>query len=313
MTQGVELPISESTRVAVILNAGSGTQKPRMAAERLRSLLQDRGVKESTHLVQGKDLCARTRAVIDQGAEIVIAGGGDGTLSAVASVLAGTRCVMGVIPLGTFNYFARSVGIPLGLEKAAQACLGGSVRSVAVGKINGRLFLNNTSLGLYPEVLDVREEVYRRCGRSQVNAYLSVLLTMLRRHSHLKAQIAIEGRKEQIRTPLIFAANNGFQVASLQLEGSRCIEDGRMSYYIVPSVGRMGLLRLAWRMVRHSLDPQKDFRMICGDEMTITTKRRSLMVACDGENERMHSPFTLGLHRNALRVIVPNALTDEKG
>lgn len=301
------------TRVSVILNAGSGHRLQHEAAERLKPLLQRQGIENPVHIVHhGRDICASARAALRRGSEVVIAGGGDGTLSAVASVLAGTGCAMGVLPLGTFNYFARSLRIPLELEDALQVCLEGKIHQATMGEINGRMFLNNASLGLYPEVLSMREETYRRWGRTQWNAYGSVLLTIVRKHAHLHARVVVEGREQCLRTPLIFVANNKFQIDSFKLLGSGCMEGGMMPLYVVPSVSRIGLLRLAWRMMRRCLNPEEDFRAVCIDEATIETRRKFLQVACDGENERMRSPFRLRLHQNALRVLVPRPDTEEQ-
>src|SRR5205823_6107275 len=100
----------------------------------------------------GEEIVNLTRRAVEKNCQPVIAGGGDGTINAVASVLVDTDRTLGVLPLGTLNHFARDLKIPLDVESAARVCLEGREARVDVGEVNGRVFLNNASLGLSPQV-----------------------------------------------------------------------------------------------------------------------------------------------------------------
>ena len=100
-------------------------------------------------------------------AEVIVAAGGDGTIDGIASVLADTGKILGVLPLGTFNLFANRLNIPLDLEAALHTAVNGRVAEINVGEVNGRVFLSRSSVGLYPFALRHREEMFRRFGRSR--------------------------------------------------------------------------------------------------------------------------------------------------
>jgi diacylglycerol kinase family enzyme len=242
---------------------------------------------------------------------MVLAGGGDGTISAVASVLAGSDTALGVLPLGTFNYFARNLGIPLDFQEAARVCLEGELQAVSLGEVNGRVFLNNASLGLYPAMLREREKTYSRWGRSQLLAYVSALLALLRVRRYMQVEVSAAGERRQFRTPLLFAAHNPHQVESFGVAGADCLQGGKLAFYILPPLSRAGMIRVASRMLLRRLEPREDFHLICADTARVESRRAILNVAYDGEIEVMRSPLHFQFRPNALRVIVPRSTPAE--
>lgn len=293
-------------RATAILNLGSGAQKQEELAHELSRVFEERGgelrigfARDSKHIYQF------ARDAVAEGRPLVLAGGGDGTISAVASVLAGTGTALGVLPMGTFNYFARRLGIPLEIDVATRLCFEGELRSVSLGEVNGRIFLNNASIGLYPSMLREREKTYRRFGRSQLAAYFAALFTLLQSRRYMRVFITTHHEQREMRTPLVFVVNNSYQLEQYELEGSDCIKNGGTATYILPPVGRLGLLRLGWRMLRRKLEPHTDFKLVCSEGLRVETSRRNINVAYDGEMERMQSPLTFRVRRDALRVLVP--------
>ena len=113
-----------------------------------------------------EDVSELVRAAVRRGATVVAAGGGDGTVNAVASVLVGTETTLGVLPLGTLNHFAKDIGIPLEMEEALAVLRDGKVQHVDVGTVSDRIFINNSGLGLYPDMVFNRE---RRQNRARPN------------------------------------------------------------------------------------------------------------------------------------------------
>ncbi len=293
-------------RATAILNPGSGAQKQQEFAEELSRVFEEHGgdlriglARDSKHIYQF------AREAVAEHCPLVLAGGGDGTISAVASVLAGTDTALGVLPMGTFNYFARRLGIPLDIGAAARLCFEGEIRPVSLGEVNERIFLNNASIGLYPSMLREREKTYRRFGRSQFLAYYAALLTLIETRRHMKVFVTTRHEQHEMRTPLVFAVNNSYQLEQYELEGSECVKEGGMATYILPPVGRMGLLRLGWRMLRRNLEPHTDFKLVCSEGMRVETSRSTIDVAYDGEMERMQTPLTFRVRKDALRVLVP--------
>jgi diacylglycerol kinase family enzyme len=303
-------PIPEANQFArgitAILNVGSGSQRQHELAEIVTRVFAENGIDIDVQLAhRPADIPRFTRAAIESRKSMVMAGGGDGTISTVASVLSGTGTLLGVLPCGTFNYFARLLGIPLDPEAATRACIDGEIKSVPLGEVNGRVFLNNASMGLYPALLRQREESYKRWGRSQFIAYISAAWGLVRPRSHLEIDMIVDGKEKRFFTPLIFSASNRNQIEEFGMPGAPCIDQHKLAFYVLPPVGRLGLLRLGWRMIRRKLTPAKDFQLLCSDEAHVHTRRRTITVAYDGEFERMESPLTFRLKPDAVRVLVP--------
>ena len=245
------------------------------------------------------------REGLERGFGRIVAAGGDGTICAVASVLAGTDRVMGVLPMGTFNYFARSLGLPQELGGAVEVLRSGTPRPVSVASVNGRAFLNNASLGAYAAILETREDVYRRWGRSRVAAYWSVVKTLATLRAPLRLTIEAGGETLSRRTPLVFAVANAYQLDELGLPGRACVEAEGLALFVAPDEGRRGLMRGAAALALGLARPRRDYEMICAPTIRITTRRSSRLVARDGERSRMGGPFELTVAPGALHVLAP--------
>jgi len=307
-TQTHERSIFHPDDITAVVNVGSGEQKQHEIAEILRTVFSGQDAALQVRFAKHpRDIFIETRRAVDAGRRLVLACGGDGTISAVASVLAGTETLLGVLPSGTFNFFARLLRVPLDLEGAARTLFDGEVEEVSLGEVNGRVFVNNASIGLYPSLLREREELYSRWGRSQFAAYVAAAWGLLRRRRYLEVEVILDDKKKTYLTPMIFAAHNRYQIEEFGMPGGPCIDQGRLAFYVLPPTGRLGLLRLGWRMLRRSLRPAQDFHLLCSNEALIHTKRSALNVAYDGELVRMNSPFVFRLRSKAIRVLIPRS------
>lgn len=313
MLSPVPLSGRAPTLCTIILNAGSGSQRQQEVAAVLRKVCADFGEISIRLARRPQDIFSFARAAVTGGQDLVVAGGGDGTISAVASVVAGTGCTLGVLPLGTFNYFARRLRIPQELESAVRTCFEGEGTTVSLGEVNGRVFLNNASIGLYPTMLKAREETYRRFGRSQLAAYISGLFSLARTRRYHHVEMTVDGERYSFRTPLVFAASNAEQVKSFGVPGSECLERGNLAFYILPPVGTAGLVRLGCKMVLRRLDPGRDFKVMCAEQVVVDTRRPFVRVAYDGEMETMRSPLVFRWRPDALRVMVPRVAEQGPG
>lgn len=290
----------------VILNCGSGNAGNVDLPERLRSMAAELGVTcDIVSTRHPSEVIEVARKAASSNYDVVIAGGGDGTINAVASELAGTGKRLGVLPLGTFNYFAREMGVPVELEAAFRTCFEGDTRSVTAGEVNGRMFLNNASIGLYPVLLAVREQTYRQWGRTRILAYWAVLRALLRLHLNMKLTITWDGNRRSIRTPLLFVARNAAQLEEFRVPGVRCITEDGLSVYALRSMGRLGLLRVAWHVLTGKLQPQYDFDMVCTSAIRVESRRMLRTVAFDGERVKMLSPIEFRVRQAAFRILVP--------
>jgi diacylglycerol kinase family enzyme len=184
----------------------------------------------------------------------------------------------------------------------------GATRDVPVAEVNGRMFLNNASLGLYPAILQQREGTYRRWGRSRLAAHWSVLVTFMRFHRPLSLKVVVDGEQIRARTPLAFVARSAYQLDLFGLDGSEAVRDGRFAVFLAPDGSRWQLLLFAVRLAWRSMERGRDFDLIDGREVDIETARgRARLVARDGERERLRSPFRFRIHERPLRVFAPEA------
>ncbi|WBU63294.1 diacylglycerol/lipid kinase family protein [Paracoccus aerodenitrificans] len=239
--------------------------------------------------------------------DVIIAVGGDGTQAAVAQALADadTEKVMGVIPGGTFNYFARDLGVGETPEAAIDTLLNARIENVSVGDMNGKVFLNNISLGAYPEILERREDAYRRFGRRRVLAYWAVLRTLMDLRHPLQLTAIVDGEKREFRTALAFVAQSETQLEAFGLEGADDVRRDRLPLFIAKAERAVPLIGAALRLALGISAHGEDFELIISEKFIINTDRPTRHVAHDGERSRVPAPLNLSIRKDALRVLVP--------
>jgi diacylglycerol kinase family enzyme len=291
--------------IAVVLNDSSGQGESTKAADRLKEIFAAAGKDARISLAQGgPNISAAMRRAVEEGCDTLVAGGGDGTISTGAAAVLEKGIPLGVLPLGTLNHFAKDIGIPLDIEEAAKVVLDGVVCKVDVGEINGRIFLNNSSLGVYPAIVRLREQNRTRFGGKWIAA-LWAALTVLRRNPFMAVRIVVEEKTIIRRTPLLLVANNEYRMAGIHAGSRESLAKGRLALYVLNAEQRPGLLRLAGQLLVLGGDQVEELDLLMVEEATVETKRRRLQVALDGEVTTMASPLQYRIQAGALRVHVP--------
>ncbi|HAE64790.1 diacylglycerol kinase family protein [Acinetobacter johnsonii] len=250
-----------------------------------------------------QDILLRHRQAENVG--VVVAAGGDGTLNAVASKLMGTDIPMGILPLGTFNYVARVLNIPLDLLDAAKAIGEGQPRSVHVAQLNQHIYLNNASLGLYPLFIQKREQFNKHFGRFPLHAYTSALDVLIRDRKELKLEVEVDGQRYPVKTPLIFFGNNQLQLAEMKLRIAKAAEAGKVAGVVVAKSDKRTLFKTLWQLIKGNLDQASDVYSFAADEVIVHSKRNKLTVAVDGEIVTMTPPLKITVRKHALNIMVP--------
>jgi YegS/Rv2252/BmrU family lipid kinase len=290
----------------VVLNASSGGGCPEGWDRELAHKLVGRGLQAEVTLVHsGREISEAAQRALDDRVARVVACGGDGTVSAVASKVAGSGVALGVLPTGTLNHFAKDLGLPLDLDAAIDVIATGRERGVDVGEVNGRIFINNSSLGLYPDIVLDRERQRRRLGRGKWMALLAASLHALRRYPVLSLAMQADGRPLRRRSSFVFIGNNEYRMEGFEIGERAALSDGVLSLYVTQRTGRFGLLRLAVRALFGRLRQARDFDMLRAAEVVVDTPRHRVHVAADGELLVMETPLTYRVRPAALRVIVP--------
>jgi diacylglycerol kinase family enzyme len=294
-----------SGRVAVFWNAAAGRGSRGSQREAVAGALRRAGVEAEVWPVVPRKLAVQVRRAVRRGARVVVAAGGDGTVSAVAAALAGTRTALAVLPTGTRNHFARDLGIPLDVEAAARVVADGVVRSIDVAEVNGRPFVNNSSIGLYPRIVADRDGQRARLGRGRWLAMAIAIARALRNTPTLDVVLEDGGPPVRHQTPFVFVGNNPYSARLLSLAGRESLCEGRLGVYLSRRSGRFSLVRLAFRALVGRLEQARDFEVHRLPELRIRSPRRRLHVAVDGEVVSMRPPLRYAIRPLALRVLVP--------
>jgi len=294
--------------VIVLINAkaGSFTTSPNLArAEYIREAFTAEQISADVRPVEGFHLASAAKEALAEKPDAIVVGGGDGSVSCVAGALLKSNVPMGVLPLGTLNHFAKDLGLPMDLQSAVRVIAAGHVKSIDVASVNDRTFINNSSIGVYPQVVREREEQRMRLGRGKWMAMFIAALGALRRFPTLHVRLGIGNETVLRRTPFVFVGNNRYEVNLLSVRGRQRLDEGILSLYIANRTGRFGMLRLALRALFGRLSQAKDFESIYLNELWIETGKRRLHVALDGEVENMSPPLHYQSLPAALKVFVP--------
>ena len=297
------------TRVAVVLNASSGDGSAEQAAALLETLFSEARYEFRIDLLKaGDDLPkALDRAIADK-VDVIVAGGGDGTVNAVVNAIAGHDITLGVLPLGTLNHFARDLGVPIAMEEAARVIVAGHTTLIDVGEVNGRLFVNNSSVGLYPRIVQLRER-YRASGVEKWVLAAWATLRVTRQQKPLRMKIEVAGRDAVGMTPLVFIGNNEYRMAGFDAGSRESLRGGKLALYVVKGTGRWQLFQLVWRILAGTATESGALAMATAPDATIDVpfddRVTQLPVAVDGEVTTLDLPLRYSIRPGALRVIVP--------
>ena len=290
-------------KIEVILNARSGTDDKKDGQRRLQELFAAGGIDAHISIARtGAGVAELAQRAARSDADVIVAGGGDGTINSVASAAIESGKTMGVLPFGTMNHFAKDLHIPLDLEGAIETIVAGHAINVDVGEVNDRIFVNNSSLGLYPSIVRERQK-QQRLGWGKWPAYVWAAVAVLRRYPFLDVRLSVDGKELASRTPFVFIGNNEYEMETLTIGGRACLDAGKLSLYMSDRTSRLGLFRLALRALFGGLRQEKDFIALCTKEVWIGTKHKHVRVALDGEVLVMEPPLHYRVRPRALRVL----------
>jgi diacylglycerol kinase family enzyme len=298
-------------KASVLLNVAAGSVDSEESVQHVARVLaafRAAGVDAAVRAVAPLDLAAEVEKAARSDADVVVLGGGDGTLNCGVGALADGDKPLGILPLGTLNHFAKDLGIPMDLDEAVGTVVAGHVRTVDLGEVNGHLFLNNSSLGIYPEVVREREEIRHHGIASKWAAMARAAIDQLRRFPMVTVTLRLPDRGLRVTSPLVFVGNNRYEMKLLRIGRRSHLDRGELFLYVARDRSRLGFLALAVRALRGRLDPDKDFVSAGLPFVEVATSwRRSLRVALDGEVMRLSPPLRYRIRPRALRVLAPPA------
>jgi diacylglycerol kinase family enzyme len=288
-------------RTAILLNprAGAGLREPQ-----IERALESAGVEAKIHHVPAHASLTSWLTEVGSDYDILVAAGGDGTVSAVAATTVRLHKTLGIIPGGTLNHFARDLGIPNDVPNAVATLAAGSCRHVDVGAVNGIVFINNTSIGAYPRMVWQRDRTRQKGWPRGLAAVAATVRTWLDLQL-LTVRLCIDDTELIRRSPFLFVGNSWYEVEGLQFGRRPRLTDGTLSFYVAPEAGRFAALMLPLRSLLGSLRADDKFEAWRASSISMHFATRQLRVALDGEVQTLTTPLRFSIESGALRAIVP--------
>lgn len=289
-----------------MINRGGGTARRLGNAlqSTVESAFREVGIEPDLHLIDGPQIAKTVQQF--RGKPVIAVGGGDGTIAAAAAELAGSDTVLAVLPLGTLNHFAGQIGIASDLGAAAEAAKSGRFAAVDVGRVGGRIFINNASLGLYTRMV-------RRRDASRLPKVLATIPASWSALSNMQQQelaLNIQGKTQTIRSPLLFVGNNRYKIAGREMGMRDSLSAGILSLFALAPKSQLGLIGFGLRALIGRADKHRDFCEVDGVPEFEVLGEGEIDVAHDGEIETMSLPLSFEIQPNALKVAIGPGFND---
>jgi diacylglycerol kinase family enzyme len=300
------------SRVVALMNNDAGAFSQALAADVGRALahaLERDDVAADIRFVDGDGLRRAAQEALAQARsgeiDAIVVGGGDGSISTVASVLAGTDVPLGALPLGTLNHFAKDLAIPLQVEAAAATIAAGYTTVIDLAEVNGEIFINNSSIGIYPYMVIDRERRRTRHKLAKWTAMVPAFIRMLRHFPRRRLRISAKDFARPYRTPCLFVGNNEYGMELFTFGRRHRLDAGKLWFYVVKPRTPLKFFSMVCRLCFGRMDQASDLDTFELAEAEISAKASRLLVALDGEVRMMHAPLRYRSRPHALRVIVP--------
>ncbi len=297
--------------IAIILNNGAGKNDEQQLRSKILEILETSGREFNIiNINSSKDFLSRCDSIVRSSKQtntLVVAAGGDGTINAIATLCYKYQVTLGIIPLGTFNYFARNLLIPTDISEAVKTVITGAIKPVSVGLVQDKVFLNNASFGFYTKMILQREEATSKFGRIRIVAAFSTVLSLLKRQKIFTIKINSDGHEEFLKVSMVFVGNNTLQLENLGLDVASCTSNNKLGVIIMKRINFLGTLRILWHSLIRNLTDEPRLRKFCSDNFTVETKEKNIKLVIDGEIINCDTPLHFRIEKNALNVITPLA------
>ena len=287
----------------MFFNPSSGLKMPEAEQEALQQAARDAGL-DVVRVRRELDCGALIRKRMQEGVRLFVAAGGDGTINTVIQPLVTTDAIFGVIPVGTYNHFAKDLGLPLAWRDALEVILTGATKSIDTARVNERFFVNNISLGLYPDLVARREEKGRDYPRWKARLYAAA--ATLRKYPHIAVTLDSEHHHEVMRTHVLMISNNSYDLSRLGIEAPRtALEEGRLSVYWLPHVPRLALMSFVAHYLAGRVHTAPGFRSFRTLQVKLQSSKKFFHLGVDGEVVTMAAPLVITIVPQSLSVKAP--------
>ncbi|NJM30419.1 MAG: hypothetical protein HC855_10230 [Rhizobiales bacterium] len=302
------------SRALVLVNRKSGTVRSR-GAEAVKALVEERLGKAfsrlDVELIEG-DATRRIERARDSGEyDVIIAGGGDGTISSAAGLLSGTSIILGALPLGTMNLFVQALGFSSRLDEALDQLSAAHIEEIDVGTVNGRVFLHQVSFGLQPRMARIRERIGYSSRLTKMLTGFRALLIVAANPKSVRVDVDADGKAQRVKAPLLIVSNNPLGAQS-NVSLPRTLSSGQLGYYILSEFSLRMLFRLARDYLANRIDANEAIEKHTAMALTIRKRSRShsprrrkrkLLSSIDGEIVHLDNPVSFAISPASLRVM----------
>ncbi len=287
----------------MFFNPSSGVKTPAAELSALEEAARNEGL-EVVRVSRDLDCQALIRQRMRDGTRLFVAAGGDGTINMVIQELVNTDAILGVIPAGTYNHFARDLGLPLNWREALDVVMSGAIVPIDTARINGRFFVNNVSMGLYPRFVASREEKGRDYPRWKARLYAA--FGTLWKYPHVAVTLESEHHHEVVRTHVLMISNNSYDLSRLGIEAPRTVlHEGRLSVYWLQHMPRLALTSFVAHYLAGRVHDSPGFRSFRTSRVKVQSSKHHLHLGIDGEVVTMETPFVITAVPQSLSVKVP--------
>jgi diacylglycerol kinase family enzyme len=271
-----------------------------------QAAFEEAGHEMEVHVVEPEEIEAALDKAVAADPDILVAGGGDGTIRSAASRLLGSEIALGILPLGTINRLAHDLHIPVEPRAALRALANGGYREIDVAEVNGEIFLCNSMLGLPSQISEERQNLRGRPFWPRLAGYFKLLRTIMASRRHV--ELSIDGDEKKSRRVRVFSlavSNNVYRKQPSLIFTREALDQGRLGVYIAKPHSGLGLI---WVLARAALGFWSgDDRLDClsARKVVIKTRKKRLRLSNDGEVETLKTPLYYQIHPKALRVFAP--------
>lgn len=295
-------------KIAVIFNVTSGIGDPIRRLRNIRELFRRYELDPAFFFAgdSGREIRREIQIALEEGFDIIVAAGGDGTVGAVASQLIGNHATMGILPNGTFNFFAKFIGVK-NMAEAVDAIARGSAESIDIGQVNGHTFLNNSTIGIHADVIHEREMLEAE-GMRKWFAYPIAAYRRLKKFRLNKNCFTFGDKNFCQKTPLVFIGNNEYPFQVSPQSNRQRITDGQFSIFIANSNTFWKILKSSFKFLIGILKKDEDFTYHKASNLVIYNQQIRINVGIDGEIVELSSPLRYKISPHALRVLFPAKL-----
>lgn len=295
-------------KIGAVLNINSGTLPQDQKSERINIIqkqLSGTVAPECLAAVPGSEILPHMKRMVQEhDIDILIAGGGDGTISTAANILVGSDITMMILPLGTKNNFATDLGIsadPLKILSVLEQVP--DIKEVDIGTVNGHCFINNATIGVYPELVREREEKSKEMGWQKWRAKIAASFIVLRRLPVMRVTVKSKDFSTELFTPFLFVGNNEY-VETIGKGYSRSdLDSGKLWLCMLKSSRLWSLYAMAFELSLRGVRESEKLDTKLLEKVTVIPRRNSITVAVDGENLKLQSPLQFEIRKKSLRVI----------